>query len=161
MRYAHSKKRKKRNFSPKREASGTHFSSVSGSAFRGVLFSLLCLIILSLLSSVFCLYHNDPASITFPIGLSLMYLSSAIGGILSARRFTADKGSALFSGTLCGFFIFVITGIFSVIMTLGGIGGNKIRLPIVLLLRSLCIISAFLGAYIVSGKEKTRYKRKK
>ena len=161
MSYVNSKKRKKRNFSPKRETSSADFSSVSRSAFRGCLISLLCLIILSALSSVFCLYHSDPASITFSIGLSLLYISSAVGGVSASRAFSSDKGSALFSGALCGFFIFVTTGILSVLITLLGVSGNEIKLPLALLLRSLCIISALFGSYVGCKKKKRRPKRKK
>jgi hypothetical protein len=46
-------------------------------------------------------------------------------------------------------------------MTLSGVVGSDMRFPTVILLRSLCIVSAFLGAYIGSNKRKKRYRRKK
>ena len=161
MSYVHSKKRKKMKTPSPREGSAASFSSVSGSALRGALISLLCLIFLTLLSSVFCLYYKDPASITLPIGIALLYISSLTGGFFSARAFNSDKSSAIFSGFLCGFFIFVTIGFLSVIMPLFGISKGSIKIPFALLLRSGCIVSALFGAYLVSKKKKRKLRRKK
>lgn len=161
MSYTNSKKRKRRSFSPKRETASTDFSSVSKGAFRGCLISFLCLIGLSALFSVFCLYHKDPTSITFPIGISLMYVCSAIGGIFASKANSSDKSSALFSGVLCGFLIFVMTGMLSVLLTLVGTNGSGINIPLSLLLRSLCIIFSFLGSMIGCKRKTRRLRRKK
>ena len=158
----HSKsKKKRRNYSHNSEAATSGFSSVSRPAFKGFLISLLCIAVLSLLCSAFCLYSKDPSSITLPVGLAVLYISSAVGGLISSRALSGDRGYALASGVLCGFFIFVSTGIFSCIMSSINIEKTGISIPLSLLLRALCIFTAFCGAYIGTRKKKRRIRRKK
>ena len=158
----HSKsKKKRRNYSHKSEAATSGFSSVSRPAFKGFLISLLCIAILSLLCSAFCLYSKDPSSITLPVGLAVLYVSSAVGGLISSHALHGDKSFAPVSGVLCGFFIFVATGIFSCIMSSFNIEKTGISLPLSLLLRSLCIFAAFCGAYMGVKKKKKRIRRRK
>ena len=154
-------KRKKRTHSHKSEAPSSGFSSISRSAFKGLLICLLCIAVLSLLCSVFCLYSNDPSSITLPIGISILYVSSAVGGICASRAHSDDKSYALVSGIFCGFFIFIATGIFSGITSSFGVEKSDLSVFLSLLLRSLCIFAAFFGAYIGTIKKKRRIRRKK
>ena len=158
----HSKnKKKRRNYSHKSEAATSGFSSVSRPAFKGFLISLLCIAVLSLLCSAFCLYSKDPSSITLPVGLAVLYISSAVGGFISSRGLSGDKGYELVAGVFCGFFIFVSTGIFSCILSSFSIEKTGISLSLSLLLRSLCILAAFCGAYMGARKKKKRIRRRK
>ena len=156
----HSKsKRKKRNHSHKSEVDSSGFSSVSRPAFKGFLITLLCIAVLSLLCSVFCLYSKDPSSITLPVGIAVLYVSSFVGGLCSARANSDDNGYALASGVFCGFFIFVVSGIFACVISSFNVEKSGISVSLSLLLRALCVFTAFFGAYIGTRKKKRRIRR--
>ncbi len=145
-----------------REETDTSFASIIKNAITGSLTAILASAILALILSAVCMVFKDPSSIITPIGLLILYFSSAIGGAASAYKLRSDKTASIAAGCLCGLTVFVIFGICSTALDLVlsntqsffGLGWS-------LVLRAVSILSSFLGAYIISTKRsKSRHKRK-
>ena len=162
MSYSKNKEKKHRKRHSRSDQTDVGFASIAKSALIGSGYSLAGIIILSIIVSALCLMHSDPATITLPIGLAVLYASACLGGVIASKKFKQDKGLALTAGAVCGFILFFVTGIGSAVLDLVFSGSSHgLKLFTSLFLRAICIPTSLLGAYMgMSRKKKYRKKRR-
>ena len=141
----------------KKAASAEEGASLTGilqSAAIGVGASLLCAAVLLLIGALICHRSQDPNQMTLPLGLSVLYLSALLGGIVTVRH---RGGSALLCGSICGVLLLILFWIISVFFQ----GTDAFSLPLSLLLRSLTAFFSILGAYLGLRRTGKRLHRKR
>lgn len=114
MGYSTSERNKKRRHGAN-DSGELGFGTLVKHAARGALVSILSALLLSLAGSALLMLSPDPASLTLYTGIAIFFLSSAIGGAVSAIKIKHDKTGASVASLLCGFLIVVFWGFCSVI----------------------------------------------
>ena len=123
----------------------------------GALFALpfawLCGLILVSVMAGLAMTQADPAAMTMPLSLSVLGISSLVGGLITARR---CGRSPLLCGLLFGAFFCVTLWVLSFVF--GGRAENPLSLqfsfPISLLVRAAAIGLSVAGAYIGTRRAK-------
>lgn len=90
---------------------GVGFAEVIRGAFIGTGAAIVSMLLMAVISSGLCMLSPDPAALTLPVGIVIFFISSAIGGVISAQGLSRDRTAALFSGLACGFCIMIFLGV--------------------------------------------------
>ena len=130
------------------------FSVLLKNTAFGMLFALLCAATLSFIGSLVCLRLSDPLSAIQPMGLSILYVSALLGGILTVRR---HEKKALLCGVLCGLFLLIFFWILSLFFR----GDGSFSFSLRLLLRVLIVLFSILGACLGQKRQTRRPRRKR
>ncbi len=161
----HNSKKAKKRKPRQSEAQAAGFEAVAMGALIGSGGALVCMLALALISAALCMLSPDPASLSMPIGLAILYISSALGGALSSKSFKGELSSALTASGMCGFVLFVLTGICSVLQgLLAPEASHGFGLPTATLLRVLAVAVSMLSACIfckVRQKKRKAYRHKR
>ncbi len=124
------------------------------SALFGALIGLLTATLLLFAATAVCYATADPASLTTPLALAALYLSSLIAGFAALRR---HRSMALACGSLCGIFLMLVFLAVSLIF------GNRVEggfsLPFSLLVRGLMIPVSAIGGYLGLPRKPQRKRR--
>ena len=149
----------RKNTNKRRQRTGeggkADFNSVVRAALMGIGVEVAAMLILSLVAAGLCMISPDPASLTLPVGIVIFFLSSLLGGAVSAAYLSRDKTAAVVSGGVCGFSLMIITGIGALIQGLlvpeytHGVGSLWS-----VLLRSAALPLSALSAFIAVNKRK-------
>lgn len=90
------------------------FEIIAKNSLFGIGAAVLSMLALSLASAGLCMISPDPAALTLPVGIVIFLLSSALGGVVSARGLCKHKGAAVIAGVLTGFALMILSGISAV-----------------------------------------------
>ena len=129
------------------------FSVLCKNASLGASFSLLCATALMLIGALLCLRSVDPLALILPIGLSVLYLSALLGGIITVRR---QGARALLCGALCGIFLLVFFWIVALFFR----GEASFSFALTFLLRLLIPLFSIFGAFLGQKRAPHRLRRK-
>ena len=107
-----------------------------------------------LIGSALCLLSKDPIALALPVGRSLLYLSAAMGGWITARL---HKGAYLPCGFLCGGLLCVFFWILTFFLEYDE---PRAALPLSLLLRLLTVGASMAGALLATKKKQSHPSRR-
>ncbi len=156
-----SKKRKKRQ-GRQSEAQSLGFEAVAQGTVVGSGSAVICMSALALVSTALCMMSPDPASLSLPVGLSILYISSAVGGFVSSLKLKREPSAALTAAALCGFTVFVLTGICSTLQAiLSPESSHGIGIWVALVLRLLAIAPSMLASYVSCKAKPQKHRRRR
>ena len=130
------------------------FGNLMQSALFGALIGLLSATLLLFAATAVCYATTDPASMTTPLALAVLYLSALIAGFAALRR---HRSMALACGSLCGLFLMLV--FLAVSLILGHRVEGGFSLPLSLLVRALMIPVSAIGGYLGLPKKPQRKRR--
>ena len=156
---ANRKKRKKRT-DDSRDAG---FEAIARGAVTGSAGAVGAMLVLALLATALCMLSPDPLGLSLPVGMSVLYVSSALGGCISSMRLRGNIPAALTASAFCGFTVFILTGICSVLQgILSPEQSHGFGIGISLLLRFLAMAAAVISSYLFcKTKSKATTRRRK
>ncbi len=124
--------------------------------------SLVGALVASLIASALCLLSSDPLSLVTPVGLVILYISSAACGFFAAYPLRRDRSAANVSALLSGLLLFLILGIFSTATKLIFSGSPSFFSALVALaLRGVSVICALIASFMAVKPRQKPHRRKK
>ena len=111
---ANRKKRKKRTDDTK----DAGFEAIAKGAVTGSAGAVGAMLVFALLATALCMLTPDPLSLSLPVGMTILYLSAALGGCISSMKLRGNIPAALTASAFCGFTVVILTGICSVLQSL-------------------------------------------
>ena len=138
------------------------FFTLSKKALIGGGVAVLSTILLSLIAAALCLLSPDPAALTLPVGLSVFFISAAVGGAVCSTGFKGKPRSAAVAAVLCGFLFVIITGICAAWQSAAAPqASHSINTALAIALRFLAIPTSAASAILVSKQKKAKRRRRK
>ncbi len=123
----------------------------------GALSSIGITLLLGVVASLILFKTNDPLKYITPSALSILYVSTLLGGYISSR---INKRSAVLCGLLSSIFVLLVFFLVSLFIPVSHSSGYDVLGEVALKLA--VIVSSIVGAFIGTGNnKKSSVKRKK
>lgn len=150
------KKRKRRSEKSGANTSGegAGFGNVLRSSLKGLAVATIAAVILLFVVSAIAYAGSDPDSVTMPLALAALYISSATAGFAAVKF---NGSSALLCGVLSGLLLMIL--FIGISLFLNDSLSSEFSFPAALGLRAAMIIMSVLGGFIALHRPSKRKHR--
>jgi len=129
---------------------------ILSSSLRGLAASLIFGILLLIATSAIVYATDDPTRFVLPTALTVLYISSFLGGLVSAR---SNRGSALLCGGLTS--LMLLSLLFAASLCVSPALSADFGLPMSFGLRGIAMAASLVGAFLGVGEKKSKKRKNK
>ena len=130
--------------------------SILSSSLRGLAAALVLGLVLLIVISAIVYSTDDPTRFVMPAALTVLYISSFLGGLIAAK---INRGSALLCGGLTS--LMLLSLLFVASLCVSPSLSADFGIPMSLGLRGIAMAVSLIGAFLGAGEKKSKKRKNK